>query len=149
MKPRKTPCGSCPYRRDCPSGLWAAAEYDKLTGYDGSTGEQAEAGAFGVFGCHQNPGDVCAGWASVHGDVECLALRMARSLAPDVDVEAVLAYAATVPLWGSGAEAAAHGRRDLMEPGEAARSAIGKIVTVRALLGMPVDFAEPDEEATP
>jgi hypothetical protein len=36
-RPRKTPCSTCPYRRDAPSGLWAASEYDLLPGLDGTT----------------------------------------------------------------------------------------------------------------
>jgi hypothetical protein len=142
VKPRKAPCASCPYRRDCPSGLWAAEEYDKLPGYDGTTGEQAERGAYGVFACHQNPGQVCAGWAAVHGDRECLALRMAGGLDPEVDVPAVLAYSTGVPLWPSGAAAAVHGKRDLAEPGEGARAAVQKIVRVRARAGSPVVWGE-------
>ena len=32
--PAKSPCGSCPYRQDVPSGVWAASEYEKLPAYD-------------------------------------------------------------------------------------------------------------------
>lgn len=29
LRPRPRPCRSCPYRRDCPSGVWAAETYDR------------------------------------------------------------------------------------------------------------------------
>ena len=45
----KVPCGSCPYRRDVPSGIWEQHEYDKLPEYDGQTWEQNPA----LFLCHQ------------------------------------------------------------------------------------------------
>lgn len=114
--PRPKPCSSCPYRRDVPSGVWAEQEYDKLPGYDGTTGEQAEAGMFGVFMCHQADGYICAGWAGCHDMQHNLALRMASLMDPDIDVKAVRDYVCPVPLWGSGAEAAEHGKRDIGSP---------------------------------
>ena len=39
-QPAKNPCGSCPYRKDVPSGVWAVSEYLKLVEYDRPTGEQ-------------------------------------------------------------------------------------------------------------
>jgi len=143
VKPRKRPCASCPYRQDCPSGLWDESEYDKLAAYDGDTGQQAENAAWGVFACHQTGGsEVCAGWAHVHGDVNCLALRLAGSLDRAVDVQAVLEYATDVPLWPSGAAAAEHGKRDLDAPGEAAQDAVEKIIKVRARTSSPVHTRE-------
>lgn len=35
--PAPQPCASCPYRRDVPSGIWAAEEYAKLPAYDADT----------------------------------------------------------------------------------------------------------------
>lgn len=125
---RKTPCPSCPYRRDVPSGIWQASEYDKLPAYDGTTAEQAAAGAFGAFYCHQRTGDVCAGWAGCHDMDENLAIRMSHG---ELDVDAIRDYESPVPIFSSGAEAARHGRRDLGSPGEEARTMIGKLVRLR------------------
>lgn len=30
LKPPKVPCGTCPYRRDVPAGIWHGEEYAKL-----------------------------------------------------------------------------------------------------------------------
>lgn len=131
---RPTPCVTCPYRRDVPSGVWARQEYDALRDYDGTVTEQAMAGATGVFMCHQGDAQVCGGWAGCHDMNENLALRLPLA---KVDV-AILSYASPVPLFASGAEAADHGQRDLDNPGPAARAAIGKIARVRAARGKPV-----------
>lgn len=112
LSPRRCPCASCPYRRDVPSGIWAACEYDKLTDYDGSTIDQVKAGAFSIFLCHQQDGHLCAGWVGCHDMAENLAIRMN----PRVDYDAVLSYQSPVPLFDSGAEAAAHGKRDINDP---------------------------------
>lgn len=140
MRPRRTPCASCPYRRGVPSGVWSAEEYDKLAKYDGTTSEQAVGGALGVFLCHQGTDDVCAGWASVHGDDDNLALRMAPLLDPEIDVDAVKAYTSDVPVFASGAEAAEHGKRDIEEPSPAAVDVVGKVMTVRRKRGKPVQL---------
>lgn len=111
----KVPCGSCPYRRDVPSGIWAQDEYDKLPSYDGETWAQNVS----TFMCHQRDGKVCGGWLACHDPRELLALRfeaMTRSIDP-----AVFDYATDVPVFSSGAEARAHGMRDLDNPGKAAR----------------------------
>lgn len=110
---RPRPCPSCPYRRDVPSGIWAAEEYDKLPQFDGDTGEQLNAGAFALFHCHSTPAKLCAGWVGCHDMDENLAVRMnARDIDP-----AVYEYSCPVPLFDSGAEAAEHGKRDVAAPG--------------------------------
>ena len=111
---RKRPCPSCPYRRDVPSGIWAESEYAKLPGYDGDVPDQLAAGALGLFHCHQQTGHLCAGWVGCHDMASNLALRFSHQ---DIDINAVLDYVSPVPLFGSGAEAAEHGRRDLAKPG--------------------------------
>lgn len=142
LKPRKNPCASCPFRRDVPSGVWAESEYDKLPDYDGSTTDQAMAGAVGVFLCHNDPAaSVCAGWSALADD-NTLALRMARFTDKDVDVEAILDYATDVPLFASGAEAAEHGKREITAPSDKAVKTIGKVARVRASKGMPVEGIE-------
>ena len=139
IRPRKTPCSSCPYRRDVPSGVWAAGEYEKLRGYDGDTADQARAGAAGVFMCHQGAGEVCAGWAGVHGrDPGNFALRMAALLDPEIDIRAVREYETSVPLFASGAEAADHGEREIEHPSPEAVAVTEKVEQVRELRGKPV-----------
>jgi hypothetical protein len=123
--PRARPCSSCPYRRDVPSGLWDAAEYARLRRYDGDTGEQAAAGAFGLFHCHQQPRHLCAGWVGCHDMHHNLAVRIH---AAGLDLGAVIGYESPVPLFASGAEAAAHGERDIANPGPAARRKIRQLI---------------------
>lgn len=125
--PAPRPCESCPYRQDVPPGVWHLSEYRKLIEYDKPTGEQPVA----LFQCHQNdPGDesarICGGWAGVHGQ-EALALRMAiasGAIDPDTGM-AAMDYQSPVPLFASGAEAAAHGIMD--DPGPEAQAIMAKI----------------------
>lgn len=127
--PAKAPCRSCPYRRDVPSGVWAKEEYAKLPGYDGDTGQQLDAGAMGAFFCHQQSGRLCAGWVGCHDMNESLGLRLAamHGSISERDVEAAFDYVSPVPLFDSGAEAAAHGLAQLEEPGEQARRTIDRL----------------------
>ena len=82
------------------------------------------AGAFGLFHCHSQPENLCAGWVGCHDMDHNLAVRLQ---AADVD-PAVFEYESPVPLFASGAEAAEHGKRDLEAPGpEAKRKARGFI----------------------
>lgn len=127
ITPRKRPCASCPYRRDVPSGIWAAKEYTKLSAYDGSTADQAAAGAFRVFFCHTQDGHLCAGWVGCHDMAENLAIRMRG----DLDHHAILDYQSPVPLFASGAEAAAHGRREVPNPGPGAQRKIRQLLRSR------------------
>jgi len=115
----KRPCGSCPYRTDVASGVWAADEYEKLPGYDGEIIDQLTAGATGVFLCHQKDGNLCAGWLACHGPDNLLALRLHQNLDPSI-----WEYSTDVPVFKSGAEAARHGMRDIEEPGEKANRTI-------------------------
>jgi hypothetical protein len=114
-----------------PSGLWAANEYDKLPVYDGPISEQLANEAGGLFMCHQQDGKICAGWLGCHGH-NLLALRLAgfyegaRELDP-----AVFTYKSPVPLFASGAAAAAHGKRAIKRPGKQARRVIDRLVRHR------------------
>jgi hypothetical protein len=128
---RPRPCPTCPYRRDVPSGIWAASEYAKLPLFDGETGEQAQAGAFAPFCCHSAPDKLCAGWAGCHDMAENLAVRLHHR---DID-PAVLDYVSPVPLFASGAEAAAHGMADIEAPGPEAAAAQGKLLRLVAKRG--------------
>lgn len=128
---RKNPCPSCPYRKDCPSGLWAAEEYQKLREYDGDMGEQALAGAHAAFHCHNTPEQLCAGWVATHGPDNLLSLRL---YAHRVD-PSVWTYTTTVELHNSGRAAYEHGMRDYETPGPEVREAIVKIKRIRPEVG--------------
>jgi hypothetical protein len=118
-----------------PSGVWAAEEYAKLRAYDEPTFSQPTA----VFLCHQHDradqaARICGGWAGCHDGDELLALRVGVS-AGEITVataDAIRDYVSPVPLFGSGAEAAAHGLREIHRPGVAACTAMDKITRVRA-----------------
>lgn len=109
----KTPCGSCPYRCDVPSGIWVQDEYDKLPAYDGEMAYQDPH----LFECHQREGTLCAGWLACHGD--SLALRLGLAFG-NID-PSVIGYTTDVPVFASGAEARAHGMRDIAAPGPRAQ----------------------------
>lgn len=124
-KPAKNPCGSCPYRRDVPSGVWEREEYAKLPSFDRPTFEQPPS----VFLCHQQDGRVCSGWAGCHDMTESLGVRMGvvTGFLTAEEAEAIVDHEAGVPLFDSGAEAAAHGMADMDAPGERARRVIDKL----------------------
>jgi hypothetical protein len=121
IKPPKVPCGTCPYRRDVPSGIWHASEYEKLRAYDADTWAQPQ----GLFMCHQQDGCLCGGWLMVHRD-DALALRLSRNL--DLSV---WHYAPDVEVFASGNEAADHGMRDIDAPSPAATRKIDGLVRQR------------------
>lgn len=123
------PCGSCPYRCDVPSGIWAEEEYVKLEQYDEPTYAQPT----GIFLCHQQDGRMCAGWVGVHG-TQLLGLRLWASGQSDEVVQALLDYESSVPLFSSGSEAAEHGRRDIDAKSPAAERQVTKIMRKRGLL---------------
>jgi hypothetical protein len=135
---RPSPCASCPYRCDVPSGIWAKKEYEKLRSYDGEITDQAVAGAHGLFFCHQSDGKLCAGWAGCHDMHDTFAARLHASQLDG----SVWDYESPVPLFASGNEAADHGEREIESPPDAARSAIRKITKVRDLRGNPVQYRE-------
>jgi hypothetical protein len=111
---------------DVPSGVWTAEEYDKLPPYDLETAYQPPS----VFLCHQKDGRVCAGWAGCHDGTQLLSLRFAGLLdvLPREVAEQVIEYVSPVPLFPSGAAAAAHGMRDIDEPGPAAQALMADLV---------------------
>ena len=64
-------CGTCPYRRSTPLGVWDKTEYDNLREQDGQQ--------FGkTFGCHLNDDSVCRGWVAdqKRRGVPSISLRM-------------------------------------------------------------------------
>ncbi|MER5378468.1 DUF6283 family protein [Streptomyces sp. NPDC002553] len=139
LPPAPRPCASCPYRTDVPSGVWSEEEYAKLPIFDGPTWSQSPR----LFICHQHSGDderarICGGWAGCHDGDQLLALRVAVAQGQiTVEVaEAIRGYTSPVPLFASGAEAAAHGMRDV-RPGPEARRVMDKIVRVRPEVASP------------
>lgn len=123
--PPKRPCGSCPYRKDVPSGVWAAEEYQKLPLYDGDIGDQLASGAIGLFMCHQRDGCLCGGWLATHGPDNLLALRMQPVDAAAHD------YVSDVPVFASGAEAAAHGLACIKKPPASAQRLMAKLTNLK------------------
>lgn len=102
-EPAARPCGSCPYRRDTPSGVWDETEYEKLPRFDGETALQDPS----VFMCHRQDGRLCAGWCGTHDMADSFGLRLA-ALTGQIDqetVEKVLDYTTDVPLYATGQEA--------------------------------------------
>lgn len=133
--PAPRPCASCPYRKDVPSGIWAASEYEKLPRYDADA-EPIQ--ALNLFLCHQNDrtddaARLCAGWVATHGGDNLLAVRLAVAHGTiTVDTyNAVCDYRTGIPVFESGAAAAAHGIRDIDDPDSAATRAITKITRRR------------------
>ncbi|QFG10349.1 DUF6283 family protein [Mycobacterium phage DyoEdafos] len=132
--PAPNPCGSCPYRRDVPSGIWAAEEYTKLKEYDHDMASQAT----GLFLCHQHDAGsehqrLCSGWVGHRGPDHLLALRLASAFGSmsREELDHTFDYTSPVPLFTSGHEAAEHGMRDIDAPDEDAERAIAKIVKRR------------------
>ncbi|MFE4457708.1 DUF6283 family protein [Nocardia tengchongensis] len=127
--PAPRPCSSCPYRRDVPSGVWDAAEYEKLRAYDLEIASQPP----GLFQCHQTDADsglrrMCAGWVGCHR-AELLGLRLAlvTGRISGETFQAAVEYHSPIPLFSSGAEAADHGQAEIRHPSLEAVQAITKI----------------------
>lgn len=109
--------------------MWSTGEYDKLPRYDGDIPEQT---ADAVFMCHQptsNATEVCSGWLGHRDPSELLAVRLGV-LRGDLDSDS-LEYRTDVPLFESGADAAAHGLANDGVPGAAGRAVIDKIIRLR------------------
>ncbi len=115
----KAACFSCPYRKDVPSGVWAEEEYDKLPLYDELTPLQP----FVPFACHASPEAFCHGWAVCHtsrgNEYDLIALRLVGC--PPIPKP-------STPLFSSGAEAAAHGKKDLESPGAYAKTTQERLI---------------------
>lgn len=127
LSPPKQPCGTCPYRKDVPAGIWSAEEYAKLPGYDGETWEQSP----NLFMCHQRDGCLCGGWLMTHDREHLLALRLNwRKLDPKI-----ADYAPKVDVFASGAEAAAHGLSGIEKPSAEAMQKISGLLRQRAKQG--------------
>lgn len=121
MRVDKNPCTSCPYRRDCPSGVWSAEDYFKLVKYDRNE-------EFAVFLCHQTElaGEeiVCRGWLTVQIDSVAARLAVLRGMLTDAQRCAKV----TVPLYKTGLAAAEAGLRAINRPGKAAKKIINRLL---------------------
>ncbi|GAB3943727.1 hypothetical protein GCM10029976_066770 [Kribbella albertanoniae] len=140
--PAPRPCESCPYRQDVFSGLWDREEYEKLPRYDVDTPAQPSK----LFLCHQTGPDhpsvrICAGWAGCHDGDNLLALRyaLAQDRIDATTYQASIGYTSPVPVFTSGAEAAAHGLTDINNPGPGARQILAKLSRTRSDLSYPKD----------
>jgi hypothetical protein len=123
----KAPCKSCPYRKDVPSGVWHATEYDKLPGYDGGPLDQLNHDGSAIFMCHQADGKLCAGWLGTHKPENLIALRLCRQpLAQEV-----WDYVSPVPLFDSGRAASDHGKKKIKWPDKRAKAIVARIVRKR------------------
>jgi hypothetical protein len=125
--PAKRPCGSCPYRQDAPSGLWAAEEYEKLPNYDKPMLEQPQ----GAFMCHQQDHRLCAGWVGCHDMGETFAFRLNAHHWSDEVIDAALDYETDVPLFTSGQEARDHGMKEIDHPSERTQRIVNKLVRTK------------------
>lgn len=131
------PCGSCPYRRDHPAGVWDAAEYRKLAEYDQESFPEAP---LAVFLCHQTNATgqdtLCRGWLAVHPD--CLAVRIALIQGRLADQDRY--HVPQADLHPSGTAACQAGLAEIDSPGPAAERMQARLVRKGA--GRPKD-AEP------
>lgn len=137
VTPRPRPCASCPYRRAVASGIWHEDEYAKLPRYDDETHAQPTA----LFLCHSEGvagTHACSGWLGHSDPSRLLAVRLGV-VSGDVD-PSCMDYTTDVELFSSGAEAAEHGRRDILRPSVRAAESIDKIVRTRKAAGDPVRF---------
>lgn len=125
------PCVSCPYRLDCPSGVWSEEEYEKLRVYDDPYAPEVA-----VFHCHQENATgvdtVCRGWLTVAS--ESVAVRVAGATGR-VTGEEVYAEP-PVPLHPSGNAAADFGERDIECPSRAAIAMASKLLDSGAALDL-------------
>lgn len=140
LKPRCSPCASCPYRCGVPSGIWSREEYEKLPAYDGDIADQLENPEQGlaVFLCHLGRKEVCAGWLGHRENPsDLLAVRMGIS-SGYLDPRC-LDYETEVELLDSGRKAAEHGMRGIIAPDEQAQRAISKIMILRSRSAHPLD----------
>lgn len=124
LSPPKKPCGSCPYRKDVPAGIWDVSEYEKLRLYDNSTHQQP----FGLFMCHQKDGCICGGWLLTHDRDHLLALRLHYQR---LDAS-VWSYAPSIDVFASGNEAAEHGISGIENVSVAAQKKICSIARQRS-----------------
>lgn len=83
MTAAASPCGTCPYRRSTPPGIWDRTEYDNL--------RRQDAQPFGsVFGCHLKDGSLCRGYLADQKRRGVPGLRLRMSLMTNPEAAAAL-----------------------------------------------------------
>jgi len=103
--------------------VWAASEYLKLPRYDGDIMEQIGKDGIALFYCHQQDGNLCAGWVGCHNKTDNAALRInAHRVTPET-----FDYESPVPLFSSGTEAALHGLSGVEDPSPEAKRLVDKL----------------------
>lgn len=120
----RSPCVSCPYRKDVPSGIWDKSEYEKIKPYDNETFRQPPS----VFMCHQTDGSLCRGWLDCHG-YELIAMRLAclRGKISPAEANKALGEKPFVPIFPTAAAAAKHGLKAIKRPSRKAQLLMDKI----------------------
>lgn len=125
MHVHNKPCSACPYRKDCPSGVWDKSEYLKLAEYDKETYDQP----IKVFLCHDGDrtSTICRGWLDTHQKHDLLSLRLAVSTgAADPDIFDL--PLSDVPCFESGQAAHDHGVKELEYPSNKAIKTQHKLI---------------------
>lgn len=117
-----SPCGSCPYRKDVPPGVWSADEYRKLPEYDEGKMQ------LGIFLCHQTNASgretVCRGWLTVAAESVAVRLALARKRITLEQRDAPV----LVRLYSSGAEACAAGLEGIKLPSAKAKRLVARLI---------------------
>lgn len=149
VKPK--PCAFCPYRKDCPSGVWGEEEYAKLS-------ELHHPMSIAHFNCHatEEPGgqELCRGWLEVSGRLS-LGLRMYMSVMSqkgdftNEDAEEIfeaLDNPCGVEFFETGQDACEHGLRDIFFPSREAFQAMDILQNKYQRLNQPKNEKENSNE---
>ena len=118
-----SPCNTCPYSTNTPSGIWGVTEYAKLPGYDQNPGTLA------TFHCHAehqtNVPTVCRGWLATHADGVAVRLAVATGQLTPAQVDE--AADNTSNLYPDGMSAFRAGVKAIRRPTPAARRAMERL----------------------
>jgi hypothetical protein len=89
-----------------------------------------------VFRCHTAQVRICAGWAGCHDMTQTLGLRVAlvQGHLSVEDYETTSDYVSPIPLFASGAEAAAHGMSGIYAADEESIRARVKLLRQRGMI---------------
>lgn len=136
-------CGSCPYRRDTPSGVWAAEHYELLREMDsrrvidlpypdgkgGTVTLPTNNPNLATFHCHQENATgcptICRGWLSVERHSIGARLLVATGA---IDPEDVPTEDESDIYYSTGTEASEAGLVDIEEPGPEAERLMQRLM---------------------